>query len=514
MNKAIAIGLLAACRFACAATDDASRIARVKHGIEPLVVDDPKHPLSLDIRQLMKAYNDPALSIAVIDDYRVVWTKAYGVVGADDPAPITDRTLFQAGSISKPVAATAMLQLVERGKLSLDDNVNNYLKTWKLPQNEFTKDEKVTLRRLASHTAGTTVHGFGGYAVGAPLPTISQVLDGTPPANSPPVRVNFVPGSKSRYSGGGVTIEQLVMTDVAGVAFPELLQKSVFDKLDMRDSTFEQPLPPGRAAHAAHATHADGEPIKGRWHNYPEMAAAGLWTTPTDLAKFAIETALAEEGKSAKVLSTAMTRERLEPQPGTQKQMGIGFFLHADSAGEFGHDGADDGFQASLTMNAKTGKGVVIMTNSDNGELVIWDVLRAVAREYKWTHVPEPRSLARRLSLIALIKGADATLKAYTEAKADPAQAKDITDGVLIMTGYVAGSTGKRKDAIKIFERNVADYPASSDALLSLGEAYADMRLNAKARMSFEAVLKIDKTNGAAIEGLKKLSATPQETQG
>ncbi|MGH8123918.1 MAG: serine hydrolase [Rudaea sp.] len=493
----------------CAATDEAPRIARVEHGIEALVVDDANHPLSLDIRQLMKAYHDPALSIAVIDNYRIVWTQAYGVVGVDDPTPINERTLFQAGSISKPVAATAMLQLVERGKLSLDENVNKYLKTWKLPQNEFTKDEKVTLRRLASHTAGTTVHGFGGYALGTPLPTILQVLDGTPPANSPPVRVNFVPGSKSRYSGGGVTIEQLVMTDVTGVAFPELLQKSVFDKLDMRDSTFEQPLPPGRAAHAAHATHADGETVKGRWHVYPEMAAAGLWTTPADLAKFAIETALAEHGKSAKVLSAAMTRERLTAQPGTQKQIGIGFFLSPDAAGEFGHDGADDGFQASLTMNAKTGKGVVIMTNSDNGELIVWDVLRSVAREYAWAHVPEQRSLARRLTLIALIKGADATLKAYTEAKADPTQAKDITDGVLIMTGYVAGSTGKREDAIRIFERNVAEYPKSSYALASLGEAYADSHLNDKARISFEAALKIDKTNGAAIEGLKKLTATP-----
>jgi CubicO group peptidase (beta-lactamase class C family) len=483
------------------------RTARVEHGMEPLVIDDAKHPLALDIRGLMKIYNEPALSIAVIDDYRIVWTKAYGVVGADDPAPVNDNTLFQAGSISKPVAATAMLELVESGKLSLDENVNTYLKTWKLPENEFTKDAKVTLRRLASHSAGTTVHGFPGYDIDAALPTIAQILDGTPPANTVAVRVNLDPGTKMRYSGGGITIEQLVMTDVTGEAFPELLRKSVFDKLDMHDSTFEQPLPPDRAAYTAHGTYASGKPVHGRWHIYPEMAAAGLWTTPTDLAKFAIETALAEEGKSAKVLSTSMTRERLMAQPGTDNGVGLGFFLTARTPGEFGHDGADEGFQASLVMNAKTGKGVVVMTNSDNGMLVAWELIRSVASEYAWPTVPKERSLARRLCLIGLMKGADATLKAYTVARADPKQAKDITDGVLAMVAWVVHESGKPAVALKILQRNASDYPDSAEARAALGEALAEAHQAGKAKAAFEAALKIDPKNPTATEGLKKLGS-------
>ena len=504
--KVIAIGLLAAFRLVHAA-GDTKRIEHVEHGIEPLIVDDAKHPMPLDIARLMKAYNDPALSIAVIDDYKIVWAKAYGVVGADDRKPVDEHTLFQAGSISKPVAATAMLQLVEKGKLSLDENVNTYLTTWKLPDNEFTKTEKVTLRRLASHTAGTTVHGFEGYETGQPVPTIAQILDGKPPANSEAVRVTFLPGSHMRYSGGGITIEQLAMTDVTGVAFPDLLRTSVLDKLDMHDSTYEQPLPAARAARAAHATQSDGTLIKGRWHVYPEMAAAGLWTTPTDLAKFAIETAMAEEGKSAKVLSTAMTRERLTAQPGTDKRVGLGFFVSPDVPGDFGHDGADEGFQASLVMNAKTGKGLVIMANSNNGMLIAWDVTRSVAKEYGWPQVPEGRSLARRLSLIALLKGAEPTLKAYDEAKADAAQAKDITDGVLAMAAYVASSSGKRDNAITILERNASDYPASIGVYLALGDAYADAHRDDKAKHAYEAALKIDAKNPVALEGLKKLAA-------
>ena len=503
--------LLACFRGAEAAgVADVDRIAKVENGIETLVVDDAQHPVRLDIVRLMKAYNDPGLSIAVIDGYRVAWKRGYGTVGANDSARVNDRTLFQAGSISKPVAATAMLRLVESGKLSLDEDVDAYLKSWKVPDNEFTKNEKATLRRLVSHTAGTTVHGFPGYDVDARRPTLAQILDGSPPANTAPVVVNFLPGSKARYSGGGVTIEQLVLTDVTGETFPALLSKSVLDPIDMHDSTFEQPLPRNLAARAAHGTYPDGKSVHGNWHIYPEMAAAGLWTTPGDLAKFAIETALAEEGKSSRLLSTSMTRERLTAQPGSNGRIGLGFFVSPDSPGEFSHDGADEGFQATFVMNAKTGKGVVIMTNSDNGMLVAWDVIGSVATEYGWTK-PQKRSLARRLSLITQIKGADAALKAYALAKADPDQAKQIDGSVLDMVGSIAWSSGKREDGLKIFEHNAREYPDSAESLAGLGEAYAELHRTESARAAFSAALKIDPANHAAVEGLKKLGTVPEK---
>ena len=198
----------------------------------------------------------------------------------------------------------------------------------------------VTLRRLLSHNAGTTVHGFPGYAVGAPVPTVVQVLDGEPPANTAPVRVDLVPGSKVRYSGGGTTIVQLMMTDQLKKPFPEIMAETVLGPLGMTHSSYEQPLPAGRAAMTATGTRRGGQVVEGRWHIYPEMAAAGLWTTPSDLARVAIEVSLAHAGTSSRVLSQAMTRQMLTPQA---EDFGLGFAVDPEDDA-FGHNGADEGF--------------------------------------------------------------------------------------------------------------------------------------------------------------------------
>lgn len=283
------------------------------HRVEAAVVDMPigenEPRLRLDLPKLMQLYNVPGQSLAVVDNFQIVFAKAYGVVERGSTTPVTSRTLFQAGSISKPVAATGALCLVEKGKLSLNENVNQKLKTWKVPENEFTNQEKVTLRRLMSHTAGFTVHGFPGYDVNDLLPTLTQIFNGEKPANTAPIRVDFVPGTKVRYSGGGVTIEQQLMMDVTGKPFPTLMREIVLDKIGMTDSSYEQPLPRARVALTASGTYADGKVVHGRWHIYPEMAAAGLWMTPTDLSKFAIEIALSKHGKSNRVLSEQMTRK-------------------------------------------------------------------------------------------------------------------------------------------------------------------------------------------------------------
>ena len=218
------------------------------------------------------------------------------------------RHLFQAGSISKPVAATAAMKLVEEGKLALDQNINTFLTTWKVPENEFTKDKKVTLREIMSHSAGVTVHGFPGYAAGDPVPTLVQILDGVKPANTPPIRVDVVPGSIWRYSGGGYTIMQLAMTDVTHEPFPEIMRNTVLIKAGMRDSTYENPLPSRLSGVAATGYRSDGTPVPGRYHTYPEMAAAGLWTTASDLARFGIEIQKSREGRSNRILKQATVR--------------------------------------------------------------------------------------------------------------------------------------------------------------------------------------------------------------
>jgi CubicO group peptidase (beta-lactamase class C family) len=349
------------------------------------------------------------------------------------------------------------------------------------------------------------VHGFPGYDVDEKVPTLVQIFNGEKPANTAPIRVDFEPGTKERYSGGGVTIEQQVMMDVTDKPFPALMKEMVLDKIGMSDSSYEQPLPAAWAARTAVGTYAGGKSVHGKWHVYPEMAAAGLWTTPTDLAKFAIEIALSKQGKSNRVLSQKTTQEMLTAQPNTGGT-GIGFALPKSRPGEFGHNGADEGFQALLVMNWETGQGVAIMANSDNGILVANELLRSVAKEYGWKYAAGERGSAEQLMLIAALKGADAALKKYDELKRTGDAKKRPEEFILNMIGYrVFMQAGKTDDAIKVFEKNVREYPESSNVYDSLGEAYAAAGKKELAIENYEKSLHLDPKNDNAKERLKKL---------
>ena len=483
--------------------DVKSRQERVENGIEPVDLGNGQAPAKLSLAELMKAFKDPGLSVAVIDGYKIAWVKAYGTTELGGKAAVTPKTLFQAGSISKPVAATGMLEMVQQGKLVLDEDVNQKLKTWKVPENEFTKEQKVTLRRLASHTAGLTVHGFPGYDVNDKVPSVVEVLDGTkPPANTGAVRVDFVPGTKWRYSGGGITIEQLLMTDVSGKPFPPLMKELVLDKAGMADSSYEQPLPVAWQARTATGTYRDGKPVHGKWHIYPEMAAAGLWTTPTDLAKFAIEIAMEKQGKSNKLLSQKMIQEMFT-RPPSSTDMGIGFALPANRPGEFGHNGADEGFQAQLIMNADTGQGVAIMANSDYGILVANEYVRSLAKEYGWQNQIEARGPGDELMLIAKLKGPEAAFARCEDI--EKTSGKKADEGLINMMGYVMLQDGKVEEAVRFFEKNVKDYPESSNVYDSLGEAYAAAGKKDLAISNYEKSLQLNPKNTNAEEWLKKL---------
>jgi len=259
------------------------------------------------------------------------------------------------------------------------------------------------------------------------------------------------------------------MMDVSGKRFPALMKETVLDKIGMSDSSYEQPLPGARAALTAGGARGDGKPVHGKWHVYPEIAAAGLWTTPTDLAKFAIEIALSKQGKSNKVLTQKTTQEMLTPQ---SKNFGIGFGLTPSQPGEFGHSGADEGFQAPLVMNADTGQGAALMANSDNGNLVASDFLRSIAKEYGWKHV-EKRGPFEELMLTAKLGGVDAVLWKYDVLKGSGDAKSRPPEFVLNALGYESLRNGKTEDAIRLFERNVLEYPESSNVYDSLGEAYA-----------------------------------------
>lgn len=367
------------------ASNDA-RIKRVEQGLLPavLIKGDPLW----SIAERMKVYKVPGLSVAVIKDFKVEWARAYGVKDIETNEPVTTETLFQAGSISKSVNAMVAMKKVEQGKISLDEPINNKLVTWKLPENEFTAKKKVTLRNLLSHTGGTTVHGFPGYAVTEKVPTLAQVLDGASPANTAAVRVDFEPGSKFRYSGGGTTIAQLAIMDIEKQPYPEIAKKTVLDPLKMTNSTYSQPLPDDWRKQAASGHRQDGALVEGKIHIYPEMAAAGLWTTPTDLAKFAIDLQLSLAGRANKVLSKSSVEMMTSP---FMESAGLGLFIQKHgNALYFGHGGADEGFRADMIISKDKGYGAIVMANSDNGE-ILREVLRGVAREYGWDEfLPAP----------------------------------------------------------------------------------------------------------------------------
>jgi CubicO group peptidase (beta-lactamase class C family) len=362
-----------------AADSDAheERISRVENGLLTTTVIAGEGDGGLAITERMRFYNVPGVSIAVVDGGEIAWARGYGELEAGSGQPVDTATLFQAASISKPVAAIAALGMVEEGLFSLDDDVNSRLTSWQLPDSDLTAEEKVTPRRLLSHSAGTTVHGFPGYASGTAVPTVVQVLDGAGPSNTAPVRVDVLPGSLWRYSGGGTSIMQLLLSDVTGRPFHEVMAERVLRPAQMVHSTYEQPLPEAFAPRAARAHGADGSAVEGGWHTYPEQAAAGLWTTPSDLARLFLEVHHALHGASNRILSQETTREMLTTQAG---DYGLGFALTEENGHRFfQHGGANRGFRA-LAMaflddgspDQDAGRGVFIMTNGDNGGSLAW----------------------------------------------------------------------------------------------------------------------------------------------
>ena len=353
-----------------------------------LIVSIPAYADKLDnfIKAQLNKTRVPGLSLAIIQDGKIVKAKGYGITDKESKNPVKPSTLFQAGSVSKSVAALGALSFVENGKLELDEDVNAKLTTWKVPENEFTKHKRVTLREILSHTAGLTVHGFGGYAVVAQKPTLVQILNGEKPANSPAIRVDIAPGSAWRYSGGGYTVMQQMLMDITGTSFPELMWQTVLEPLNMTSSTYAQPLPNDIAQATATGYYAGGKAVEGRWHIYPEMAAAGLWTTTSDLAHFVIGVQQAVSGTSNKVISQAMTKQMLTVQ---KDKDGLGVFLDGkDRALRFSHNGRDEGFDAVMAGYAEVGQGAVIMINANEDSPMMSRILEVIAKEYHWLEYP------------------------------------------------------------------------------------------------------------------------------
>lgn len=375
--------------------DNSSEIDQVENGLMEFR-DGRLVKVNMSLPARMQQYLVPGFSVAVINDYKIAWTKSYGVLEQGMPKTVSADTLFAAGSISKPVSAAAALVLVEKQHLLLDEDVNVKLRSWKVPENEFTKNEKVTLRRLLSHSAGLNEGGAPSFAVGEEKFTALQTLDALPPTNSEvperhaePVRVQAVPGSKFLYSPGGYAILTVLMEDVEKKPLENVLQDTVLRPIGLNSSTFEQPLP-DRFLDRATTEHKNGQPLARKRRYFPGLAAGGLWTTPTDLAEFLIEIMLCWSNKSHKILSPASVKEMLTCQVGHYDErtggQALGFWVQGQGNGfVLGHKGGTYGSSCQCVAFPAAGQGAVVMANDrPGGEKLVPETLFAIGTVYRW----------------------------------------------------------------------------------------------------------------------------------
>jgi CubicO group peptidase (beta-lactamase class C family) len=372
------LAAIVGCRGGPSAQKVTAHIDQIENKLNPVVLIRGEPAPGRTLAERMGYYRVPGVSIAVFDDFEVEWARGYGLADVEEGRPVTEHTLFQAASLGKPVTATAALALVDDGRLDLDEDVNESLVSWNVPLNAYTEVKPVTLRRLLSHTAGTTVQWSPGYEATQAIPTSVELLEGK--GNTKPVRVDMEPGSMWRFSGGGYTVVQQLLTDVVDEGFPALMAAIVFEPAGMVESTFEQPLPPERWEDAASGYRANGKRVEGRWRVYPDMAAAGLWTTPSDYARWAIELQRAYAGRSEAMLSREMAREMLEP---VMNDWGLGPAIAPDGT-RFSHSGASQGFRSQFVAFFKGGRGAVVMTNSDSGAGLIHELMINLGSIYGW----------------------------------------------------------------------------------------------------------------------------------
>ncbi len=385
---------------------DSARIARVERRLWPAVTLRGTSDSGWSVHDRMRAHAVAGLSVAVVHRGRVAWSCAYGVRDRATGDPMTTGTLLQAGSLSKPMAATIAMSLVQAGTLTLDDDVNRWLRAWTVPRDSFTTKRPVTLRLLLSHRAGFNVSGFDGYARDSAHPSVLDVLRRTGATRSDTIRVTRLPGSAAAYSGGGYLVAQQVMTDATGQSFETLSTARLFEPLGLARSTYSVVSEHVNAGDISRGYLSGGRPVPGGWRVLPEQAPASLWTTPTEYARFIVELQRAFRGDSSRVLSTELARAMMTTQGSAADEQGIGVGLKGNPPFRFSHTGWNDGFRSIAIGYLDRGEGIVVLTNADDGDGLAMEYVRAVAREYGWADLaPQlrtaiPLSASERTALV------------------------------------------------------------------------------------------------------------------
>lgn len=385
LSAALPVALIAAAAIASSAAvaaDDPRVEAFATGFVDGADPDDPDTP-RFRIEERLSLHGTPGLGVAIIDDGEIVWAGGYGRQQAGGDDAIGADTVFSVGSVSKMVNAALILRLAVEGAVDLDTDVNEYLTSWKVPDNRHTRKKKVTLRAILSHTAGFNVHGFPDFQPGAALPSAIDTLEGRRPAKNRPVRVTFVPGDHMDYSGGGITVSQVLVEDVTGMSYEAAARKYVFEPLGMTRSTFENPLP---ASHGdiARAHDQQGRPAAAPrgWEAMPEMAASGLWTSANDLALF-VQALIKSAQGTDDFLPAALATDMMTRVPNSWH--GLGPRLNGEGPTRvFHHGGANDSYRAWIEGHLTTGDGAVFLTNSRGGHFVVREARRSVGEAFDW----------------------------------------------------------------------------------------------------------------------------------
>ena len=341
------------------------------------------------LTERMKFYKVPGVSIAVINGNQIEWTKAYGVSNINTGTAVTKETIFEAASTSKFLTAVLVLHFVEKGVFDLDTDVNNYLKSWHIPDNEYTKNEKVTIRRLLTHKSGLPSTNFShdnnfGY------PTLINVLNGDKPALNKAAVPEFIPGQKWQYSNIGYDVIQILVEDVLGKPFQQIAEEIIFKPLGMINSSFNYPLDSEKIIREAMPHDEKGILCEPSMH-LTALAHGGLTTTPTDLAKFTNEIMLSYQGKSEILLSQEMTKQLLNKEFDLDPNMfgmpiseGLGVFIMNEYSDLlFMHPGSNlPGLNCWLIGWPEKETAAVVMTNGANGEILAMEIISAINLVY------------------------------------------------------------------------------------------------------------------------------------
>ncbi len=389
------ITIAATCTFcleACAAEQDRTKSAHdidtivqgIENGLRPAIIQSGQNMPRWSLAQRMDHYHVPSVSIALIRDGKLAWANAYGVADMRTGRKADTETVYSVGSVSKIGAATISLKMVSDGIFDLDTPVNSYLKTWQIPEDSFTRVRPISLRHILSHTSGLSVHGFPDFIPGEDVPSITDTLDGLPPSKTAAVRPLFVPGTSAKYSGGGITVEQLMISDVTGQIFEEAAREKLTHPLGMNRSTYQNPLPKefGNIA-AAHDKNGEVGALPRGWHTFAEKAASGLWTTPTDIARMLCALIKSYKGEEGAFLPQELAVNMMtEVGP---SYFGLGPQLDGSGAQRrFFHSGSNEDYKAWFEGHLETGDGMVIFTNGANGALLYYEIRRAIADAMGW----------------------------------------------------------------------------------------------------------------------------------